>query len=170
VLLVAAARWMVTVESAVVCPPLTVYAPYCECQECDHNQFDYCEDESNLGTIYLDCYSSNLVLDDAKAAKILDAFINTPGVSPLGWVEMRASDLTRVPDQIRLLSRLFRIDLIRTEIQSIETGAFNAANSSNYRIYMDFSKITTIAPGAFSGYYGNGSIIILDNDNVTRFE
>ena len=83
---------------------------------------------------------------------------------------MRSSDLTRVPGQIRLLSRLFRIDLIRTEIQSIEIGAFNAANSSNYRICMDFSKITAIAPGAFSGYYGNGSIIILDNNNVTRFE
>ena len=75
---------MVAVESAVVCPPLIDYAPYYRCQECDYNQFDYCEDESNSDTIYLDCYSSSLVLNDAKAAKILDAFINTPGVSPLG--------------------------------------------------------------------------------------
>lgn len=118
-----ASRYLVLVESAVVCPPLVDYAPYCRCYECDYTQFNYCKDESNLGTIFLDCYPSNLFfLDDAKAAKILDAFINTPGVSPLGWVNMIGSVLTRVPDQIRLLSRLFRID--QKLKQSINTIRF----------------------------------------------
>ena len=79
-----------------------------------HNQED--------DTAFLFCEERNL--DDDKASKILDAFLNTPGVNPLGIVLFSANQLTRIPDQLRYFNKLSNVELNNNRISSIEPGTF----------------------------------------------
>ena len=138
---------LLVVKAAVICPPAADYAP-CDCRE-----------ERN-GTIYLDCGMRNL--NNSQVSDILDAFLTTPGVSPVGDLNLYQNRLTRVPTQIKFFDQLRQVSLQENSITSVESGAFNATfpggqNSSfnyflpNLNLELVWNQITTIAPGAFKG-------------------
>ena len=97
-------------SSTFLCPKAENVSP-CLCM---HNQED--------DTAFLFCEERNL--DDDKASKILDAFLNTPGVNPLGIVLFSANQLTRIPDQLRYFNKLSNVELNNNRISSIEPGTF----------------------------------------------
>jgi len=147
------------VESAVVCPPAEAYSP-CKCVETAFVREIY-----KPGTIYLQCYERNL--SDLRLSDILDAFLTTPGVSPVGKLGLSFNQLTKVPKQIKLLPQVVAVDLKGNNISSIESGAFNFTTLQF--LEMQKSQVVNIAPGAFQGN-GKVSSIDLRNNNFTRFE
>ena len=124
----------------VVCPPEAAYAP-CGCSE-------YSEKPD---TIYLNCYNRNL--GDSKMSDILDAFLTTPGISPVGLLDLMSNRLTRVPTQMKFFNQLDYVYLNNNDITSIESGAFNFPDAANPILDLDLqnNQLTTIAPGAFKG-------------------
>ena len=128
------------VDAEVVCPPAADYAP-CQCS-------DYF---LKPGKILLTC--KILKLGDSKISDILDAFLKTPGVSPVGCLELSSNQLTRVPSQMKLFDQLEWVELYNNNITFIESGAFNFPNASDPLQYLDltYNKMTTIAPGTFTG-------------------
>jgi hypothetical protein len=168
-------------EAAIVCPPLNTISP-CKCEEYS----------GKPGTIQLDCYNQNV--NDSMANQILDFFLTTPGVSPIGYLTLGLNRLTFVPSQIRFFSQLVEIHLFGNLITSIESGAFDFTNVANFIPVLELytNKLTTIAPGAFKGcfiiileymqpinvyhnfignVYGNGTKINLNfNLQLARFE
>jgi hypothetical protein len=127
------------IRCEVICPLATDYSP-CDCRE-PALLIDQ-------GTIVLDC--SRLNLDDSAVSKILDSFLNTIGVSPLGYASFTGNRLTKVPDQIRQFTQLFAVALDHNNIHTIPTGAFNFVKTLKY-LYLSFNQMTSIAPGAFGG-------------------
>jgi hypothetical protein len=124
-------------EAAVVCPPTAVYEP-CSCSE-----------STSTGAIKLNCFNKNL--GDAQVNELLDAFLATPGVSPLLNLDLTTNKLTRVPDQIRLFPEFNYISLSSNNITSpVGKCSFNFTDGTVVR-YLSLSnnKVTTIAPGAF---------------------
>ena len=101
---------LLVVKAAVICPPAADYAP-CDCEE-------------RNGTITLTCDMRNL--NDSQVSDILDAFLTTPGVSPVGDLNLYQNRLTRVPTQIKFFDQLKRVTLQENSITSVESGAFNA--------------------------------------------
>ena len=97
-------------SSSFLCPKKENVSP-CLCM---HNEED--------DTAFLFCEERNL--NDDKASKILDAFVNTPGVSPLGMVLFSSNHLTRIPDQLRLFNKLSNVELNNNRIGSIDPGTF----------------------------------------------
>ena len=132
---------VLTVRSEVICPLASDYSP-CDCREPTL--------VIDQGTIVLDCSRRNL--DDSAVSKILDTFLNTIGVSPLGYATFTGNRLTKVPDQIRQFPQLFAVALDYNNIQSIPTGAFNFVRTLKY-LYLSVNQMTTIAPGAFGGLF-----------------
>jgi Leucine-rich repeat (LRR) protein len=102
------------------------------------------------------------------ASDILDAFLNTPGVSPLGGVDFSASQLTRIPHQIKYFSQLNYLNLAFNSLQSIETDDFSGTQKTLKNLWFQNNQIDTIAPFAFKSesYYRIG----LFWNNLTRFE
>ena len=137
------------VESAVVCPPAEAYSP-CKCVETAFVREIY-----KPGTIYLQCYERNL--SDSRLSDILDAFLTTPGVSPVGKLGLSFNQLTKVPKQIKLLPQVVAVDLKGNNISSIESGAFNFTTLQF--LEMQKSQVVNIAPGAFQGNISLLSII-----------
>ena len=127
---------------AAVCPPASAISP-CDCGQ---SQF-------NTNTTYLFCNSRNLT--DSQVSAILDAYLNTPNVSPVRQLELQYNRLTRVPDQMKSFTQLEYAYLFSNSITSIESGAFNLADDVNplQYLHLDFNQLTTIAPGAFKGFY-----------------
>ena len=125
------------VNADVTCPPAAAYEP-CDCSEAS----------SKPGTVILTCDN----LNDSKVSDILDAFLTTPGVSPLGDLNLSNNQLTRVPSQIKLFDKLEWVDLLINSITSIESGAFNFPNAANpiRYLHLDDNQLTTIASGTFS--------------------
>ena len=75
-------------ESAVVCPP-----------EADISPSNCGEDLTNKpNTILLNCYAQNL--NDSRWSDILDIFLATPGISPLGWLNLMLNQLSRDPSNL----------------------------------------------------------------------
>ena len=135
--------------AAVVCPPAADYAP-CNCTEFLPNK---------PGTIYLGCWGNQL--NDSQVSDILDVFLKTPGVSPVGRSDLQfIQQLTRVPSQIKSFPQLNWVDLSTNGITSIESGAFNFTDAANplKMLYLQYNQMTTIAPGAFKGQQQNQSI------------
>lgn len=136
-----------SMEGSVVCPPPDAYVP-CTCGEYSNN--------SDL--IFLDCADKKL--NDWQASQILDAFLSTPGLSPLGRLDLYSNQLTHVPIQIRLLPQLEEIRLFFNAITSVESGAFNFVKDTTSTVnppvivYLELSinQLVTIAPGAFKGF------------------
>ena len=120
---------------ASICPPVDAYAP-CDCM-------DY-----NPG-IYLLCFNRNLT--DSKVSAILDAFLTTPGVSPVDYLDLSGNLLTRVPNQIKSFTHLGVVHLKKNAITSIESGDFDFQSTVNplQNLILENNQITTIAPGAF---------------------
>ena len=129
------------VNADIVCPPEADYAP-CGCREYSKTP----------GTIYLNCQSQKLT--DSQMSDILDAFLTTPGVSPVAFLSLEYGKLlTRVPSEVRLFNQLDWVFLSDNNITSIDSGAFNFPDAANPLGNLDlaYNKITTIAPGAFKG-------------------
>ena len=128
----------VQVEAATVCPPANVISP-CACSQWTPT------------TTYLNCQSR--VLTDSQASAILDAYLKTPNVSPVGVLQLSNNLLTRVPDQMKSFTQLEYAILDFNSITSIESGAFNFTDAANplRSLYLSTNQLTTIAPGAFKG-------------------
>ena len=129
------------VGASIVCPPAANYAP-CDCAE-----------NSSLkpGTIILNCASRNL--NDTRVSDILDAFLTTPGVSPVTFIFFPNNQLTYVPSQMKRFTQLGEIYFSQNPIASINANDFNFAGSANSFSFLDLSRtrLTFIAPGAFQG-------------------
>jgi len=145
-----------------ICPAENDFLPC----TCTYNSF------SNNFTAYLHCgSSSSFDLNDARISEILKAFITTPKTAPLGRLELWTNKLTRIPDEIRLHPRLEYIYILQNEIKTIPIGAFNFSDKLNTTyLYLYNNQISSIEPGAFQGNFGNGSVIILNHNMLTRFE
>ena len=131
---------------AIGCPTPDAYAP-CACGKYSNTS----------DTIFLDC--ANKKLSDSNVSNILDLFIMTPGLSPLGRLDLYNNQLTRVPSQIKFFPQLEEIRLFFNAITSVESGAFNFIKPTtviypHYFVYLELSinQLVTIAPGAFKGF------------------
>ena len=166
-----------------VCPPAAKLEP-CKCHV-------FGSGETNEGTLWFEC--DELYLGDEKISQVLDAFISTPGVSPLRELYLYKNNLTRIPDQIRHFTELDRVTLESNEIKTIEKGSLNFTRTLGL-FKLNDNKMITIESGAFDGTtvqnysdfvnyinlnlkilstdinYGEGSYITLDDNNLTRFD
>ena len=159
-LLIASVFTFNSVTSVIVCPAPEDYAP-CTCNE---NTLT-----NNPGTIYLDCYNKpSLNLTDARASEILDAFLTTSGVTPLGAIDMWNNLLTVVPAQIPLFPQVNYVDVGQNVIPIIKSGAFNFVKTLTF-LYISDCQVNTIEPGAFGGKYGNGSRINIGMIKLLQF-
>ena len=79
-----------------VCPPADKLEP-CKCHV-------FGSGDKKEGTLSFDCFE--LYLGDEKISQVLDAFISTPGVSPLRELYLYKNNLTRIPDQVRHFTEL----------------------------------------------------------------
>ena len=133
-------------EAAVVCPPLTSYAP-CNCREYTPSQFR----PQKPGKITLNC--QYFVLSDSRVSQILDTFLTTPGVSALVELELTGNQLSKVPDQIVLFPELTDVFLSQNEIASIGPSSFifNETYPLSLLTLGQNDGLSTIAPGAFQG-------------------
>ena len=96
--------------SSTVCPVAEDIFP-CKCER------------SRVGDGTVSLFCEGLNLDDVKASRILESFLRTPDVSPLGMAVFSKNKLTRIPNQLRLFNRLRSVDFSRNVISSIEPGA-----------------------------------------------
>ena len=78
--------------------------------------------ESDPSLTRLDCGKKGL--DDDIISRILDAYLNTPGVNPLGELSLWNNHLTRVPHQLPYFNQLTLVDLDSNDISSIPPGTF----------------------------------------------
>ena len=139
----------VLVDADVICPPFEAISP-CDC-------YDYTTTEFvRTNTTYLYCYYKYLT--DSQMSDILDAYLATPNVSPVGRLQLSFNLLTRVPVQVKSFTQLVIADLSGNSfesggITSIESGAFNIADGAYplETLFLDHNQLTTIAPGAFKG-------------------
>ena len=119
------------------CPPEESYSP-CNCYD---NDFDD-------GALKIDCDSRDL--DDQKASDILDNIIaNLGSSSPLRALRMENNQLTKVPDQIKLLPALQQLYLYQNDIEVITAGSLTFDSAED--LVGLGTKIKTIEPGAFVG-------------------
>ena len=126
---------------AAVCPSANVILP-CTCSQYTTN------------TTTLNCNSLNLI--DSQASEILDAYLSSPGVSPVGQLYLSNNRLlTRVPVQVKSFNQLRLAYLYSNAITSIESSAFNASDAANPLQYLELygNQLTTIEPGAFKGFH-----------------
>ena len=131
----------VQVEAATVCPPANAISP-CDCGRG--------RDETTTSVV---CTSQHLT--DSQTSAILDAYLATPNVSPVGGIDLYNNLLTRVPVQVKSFTQLQFVNFDDNSITSIESGAFNLADAANPLSFLDlgFNQLTTIAPGAFKGFH-----------------
>ena len=123
-----------------VCPPAAKLEP-CKCHVFDIG-------EKNEGTLKLDCSQS--FLSDEQMSQVLDAFISSPGVSPLRELYLYKNNLTRIPDQIRHFTELDRVILNSNQIQLIKNGSFNFTRTLGL-FSLNNNTLMTIESGAFDG-------------------
>ena len=130
-----------TPSPTIIGPDITSYFP-CSCTP------DLSIDD-NDPHITLICDKLNLT--DSKMSDILDAFLTTPNVSKILRLALPGNNLTRVPDQIRLFTRLIYVDLEDNHIQTIHSGAFVSHLDQHY-VFLDNNKISHLEPDAFQGF------------------
>jgi hypothetical protein len=126
------------VQCAITCPPEADYTP-CTCREAANDP----------GLITVAC--PRLGLTDAAASKILDSFLNTPNVSPVGFVDFSTNLITRIPDQIKMFPQFLGGNFEDNDITSIQTGAFNFRSGMLHTLILAYDKIKSIEAGAFQG-------------------
>ena len=102
----------------------TAYPPADAIEPCGCSEYD-------MGTIKLDC--SIRKLNDSRVSYVLDAFLTTPGISPVGFLDLWVNQITRIPNQIKSFRHLTSFNLqYNPSITSIESGAFNFPDASNF--------------------------------------
>ena len=130
------------VDADFVCPPANVIYP-CTCDGWAATTTKlYCASASNL--------------TDSQVSDILDAYLSSPGVSPVGYLYLSNNRLlTRVPVQVKSFTQLEEAYLYDNSITSIESGAFSAPDDANplYLLELYGNQLTTIEPGAFKGVH-----------------
>ena len=139
----------VEVEAAVLCPPVEAISP-CLCYQ------------NTTTTTTLNCQSLNLT--DSQASDILDAYLSTPDVSPVGVLYLNGIRLlTHIPIQINSFTPLSEAFLSYNSFTSIESGLFNLKDAANplASLYLNSNQLTTIAPGAFKGIHFLLSLIAI---------
>ena len=125
-----------TYAQSTTCPPAASVSPC------------VCRDNNDGVTVFLNCYNQNL--DDTKISQILNSFLSTSGVSPLGRLDLFFNKLTKVPAEIPQFPQLDLVYLYRNSIDSVKSGAFNFAKTL-VRLDLYDNQITAIEPGAFQG-------------------
>ena len=132
---------LVLVDSLYICPPANAISP-CDCGR------GY--DETTTSVV---CTSQHLT--DSQTSAILDAYLATPNVSQVDYIDLSSNLLTHVPVQVKSLTQLRFASFYDNSITSIESGAFNLADTANPLSFLDlgFNQLTTIAPGAFKGFH-----------------
>ena len=131
------------VEAFVICPPRDAISP-CTCSEYSA--------KTNTTTLY--CNAMNLI--DSQASAILDAYLTTPNVSPVGVLYLSGnSQLARIPVQVKYFTTPAIAYLYSNSFTSIESGAFNFADDANPLLGLSLqqNELMTIAPGAFKGFH-----------------
>jgi len=100
--------------------------------------------------ISLDCNSKSL--DDSLTGDVLNAFLTTPGVSPVAWIDLHYNQLTRIPAQIRSFPKLVYIDISFNTIGVFQSDDFNFVSSNKLTtLWGNGNQLKSIAPGAFGG-------------------
>ena len=134
-------------------------------------------------------------LNDSTVGNILDSFVNKSGtVSPIGELRLESNDLTSIPQQITFFKQLSSVQLYNNNITEVPEGIFNFAVTP-IRLVLYLNQIKTIAPYAFrsntiskliinlvqesvcfdytgsiANGYGNGSYVLLNRNDLTRFD
>ena len=140
-----------TVETAVICPTKVNYSP-CDCYEYSSN------------TIWINCRGQNLT--NSRVSGILNVFLTSPGVSPVGKLSLQNNKLTRVPNQIKLFPQLVEVWLSDNKITSIQSGAFNFTTTTVEWLVLSDNPVATIAPGAFQGMNTNNKTITVIHRHI----
>lgn len=109
------------------------------------------EDES---LINFSCHSVDL--NDFDAGFILDSF----GINQLKHLSLKNNRLTRVPDQVKLFSRLNRVILSHNGIQILPSGAFNFTETPLEYLSLANNLLQDIQPGAFQGIVMDQNIFL----------
>ena len=138
VVLVATASAMIgpiSGQQQIVCPKPEDYFP-CRC-------VDY-----GSASVYLFCDRQNM--RDDKISQILQAYLATPGVSPLSFLQLQYNQLSRVPQEIHLFPQLNYVNLEYNNIENVQTAAFNFT-ATLYQLYLSSNPLVTIEPDAFAG-------------------
>ena len=154
---------VVGAADAATCPPDNVILP-CTCSDMIGSSVH----------VTLNCAGKGLT--DSRASEILQFFLTTPNVSPLGRLDMNNNPLlTRIPSEIKLFTQLGNfVQLNDNSITSIESDAFQFLDEANpiQNFYLNSNKLTTIVPGAFKGFraYSSSTQMLLLNNKLTRFE
>jgi Leucine-rich repeat (LRR) protein len=100
--------------------------------------------------ISLDCNSKRL--NDSQTGDLLNAFLTTPGVSQVAWIDLHFNQLTRIPAQIRSFPKLVYIDVSFNTIDVFQSGDFNFVSSNKLTtLWGNGNRLKSIAPGAFEG-------------------
>jgi Leucine-rich repeat (LRR) protein len=103
----------------------------------------------------IDITSSSLVcsgfdLDDIRVSQILNAFLSLGIDAPITTLSLDSNQLTRVPDQIRLFSKLGYLNLNNNLITTVTTGSFNIAVP--FELVLQYNPtLAIIEAGAFQG-------------------
>jgi Leucine-rich repeat (LRR) protein len=118
------------------CPPLEVYSP-CKC-------FDNAYDD---GALLLDC--DYTAMNDQRISEILNAFLSDQTINPLRALRVENNQLTKIPDEIKLLPELQELYLYNNDIQIITADSLTF-NAPEKIIGLGLS-VTTVEPGAFAG-------------------
>ena len=123
-------------EKVVTCPPQADYVP-CSCTE------------ESSGAIYVNCNNRNMT--DSMASSVLQAFLNTIGISPVFYLDFAYNQLTKVPDEVRLFDKIQNVNLHWNKIQSIPSNAFLFSKSFRNHLTLQNNQIRAIRAGAFQG-------------------
>jgi hypothetical protein len=123
-------------RKAVTCPAEDDYAP-CGCTE------------ESSGAIYVNCNTRSMT--DSMASSVLQAFLNTPGVSPVFYLDFAYNHLTKVPDEFRLFDQIHNVNLRWNKIHSIPSKAFLFSKSFRNHLTLENNQISAIGAGAFQG-------------------
>ena len=110
------------------------------------------EDSGGYGgdgtSIALSC-ARNL-LGDVRISEILEAFLNTPSISPVSVMHLNSNLLTRIPPQLPKFTQLSTISLDRNFILSFPSNAFNFTRPPKY-LWLNNNRLNGIEAGAFQG-------------------
>ena len=118
----------------------------------ENDNYRYCtcaENELELGTLILTCQGSG---DNKKISDILDTFLWTPNVSSISRLILEQTEITRVPDQVKMLKQLKSVQLVGHRIPIIHSRSFvNSMLDETLTVTLNNNAIRKIEPGAFQG-------------------
>jgi len=89
-------------------------------------------------------------LDDIRVSQILNAFFSLGIDAPITSLSLDSNQLTRVPDQISLFSKLEYLNLNYNLITTVTTGSLNIAVPFELELQYN-PTLTIIEAGAFQG-------------------